>query len=202
VTKLWGYLIPTPPDNQTLAALQNVYISSGYGIRPVVEAILQHPAFYEGPELVKEPVVYTAGLLRALGRGIDTTAWAWLDSAAGQQLYYPPNVSGWDYNHWLDTCTLRGRWQIVNYASQTSSIDPWSSSGSYDPGEDAATAVSRAFGYWGSPTIGADAQQTIAAFAKVCLPSPMQDWQNSPYRAMRQNALRMLIATSPDFQTS
>jgi uncharacterized protein (DUF1800 family) len=202
VTKLWGYFIPTPPDNQTLAGLQNVYISSGYGIRPVVEAILQHPAFYDGPELVKEPVVYTAGLLRAVGRGIDTTAWAWLDASAGQQLYYPPNVSGWDYARWLDTCTLRGRWQIANYASQTSSIDPWASSGGYDPGEDAPTAVSRALGYWGNPTIGSDAQQTIAAFAQGCLPWPMQDWQNSPYRAMRQNALRMLIATSPDFQTS
>ena len=27
-------------------------------------------------------------------------------------------------------------------------------------------------------------------------------WQQSPYRAMRQNALRMLIATSPDMQVS
>ena len=27
-------------------------------------------------------------------------------------------------------------------------------------------------------------------------------WDLSPYRAMRQNALRMLIATSPDMQVS
>jgi hypothetical protein len=30
----------------------------------------------------------------------------------------------------------------------------------------------------------------------------MKTWQNSPYRAMRFNALRQLIATSPDYQTS
>ena len=30
----------------------------------------------------------------------------------------------------------------------------------------------------------------------------MADWQKGPYRAMRQNALRMLILTSSDFQTS
>ena len=31
---------------------------------------------------------------------------------------------------------------------------------------------------------------------------PRADWQQETYRALRQNALRMLIATSPDFQTS
>jgi hypothetical protein len=30
----------------------------------------------------------------------------------------------------------------------------------------------------------------------------LAEWQRSPYRAMRQNALRMLIATSPDLQVS
>jgi hypothetical protein len=30
----------------------------------------------------------------------------------------------------------------------------------------------------------------------------MADWEQSPYRAMRQNALRLLIATSPDMQVS
>jgi hypothetical protein len=30
----------------------------------------------------------------------------------------------------------------------------------------------------------------------------MANWQKGPYRAMRQNALRMLILTCSDFQTS
>ena len=47
-------------------------------MRPIVDAILRHPALYTGPRMVKPPVVYTAGLLRALGRGIDTDSWAWL----------------------------------------------------------------------------------------------------------------------------
>ena len=29
-----------------------------------------------------------------------------------------------------------------------------------------------------------------------------EEWQQRSYRALRQNALRMLIATSPDFHTS
>ena len=38
------------------------------------------PPLHTGPRMVKPPAVYTAGLLRALGRGVDTQAWAWLSS--------------------------------------------------------------------------------------------------------------------------
>ena len=69
---------------------------SGFAIRPVVEAILKHPQLYNGPRMVKPPVVYLAGMLRARRRGIDTEAWTWLSNQAGQQLFYPPNVAGWD----------------------------------------------------------------------------------------------------------
>ena len=124
VTKLWGYFIPTEPDEGTLASLQGLYISSGYSIRAVVEAILQHPDFYEGPELVTPPVVYNAGLLRAVGRYIDITAWTWLSAGAGQQLFYPPNVSGWEFSRWLDTSTAKARWEMASYVTQKTYPDP------------------------------------------------------------------------------
>jgi uncharacterized protein (DUF1800 family) len=76
-------------------------VSSGYEVRPVVEAILKHPALYTGPRMVKSPAVYTAGLLRATKRGIDGEEWTWLMSLAGQQLFYPPNVSGWNESRWV-----------------------------------------------------------------------------------------------------
>ena len=39
------------PSESTLASLQGLYASSGYSIAAVVEAILQHPDFLDGPEL-------------------------------------------------------------------------------------------------------------------------------------------------------
>ena len=202
VTKLWGYFIPTPPDTATLASLQGIYLSGGYDIRAVVEAILLHPDLFAGDEMVVEPVIYNAGLLRAVKRGIDTSAWAWLGSMAGQQLYHPPNVSGWDYTRWLDTTTVRARWQIANYVSGPTSVDPWPSdpSQAYDASEDGPTALVRALSYWGNPFIGSDTSAALSTFATSVLPATMADWQQSPYRAMRQNALRMLIASSPDMQ--
>ena len=76
----------------------------------MLEAILRHPALYTGPRMVKPPVVYIAGLLRGLNRGVDTSAWVWLSEGAGQRLFNPPNVAGWDDSRWLDTNAFRGRW--------------------------------------------------------------------------------------------
>ena len=84
VTKLWSYFIPTPPSAGTLKALIGIYKKRDYAIRPVLEAILMHPDFYRGPPMVKPPVVYLAGLLRSLGRGIDTESWVWLSGQIGQ----------------------------------------------------------------------------------------------------------------------
>lgn len=202
-TKLWSYFVPTPPSDATLASLQGLYLGSGRQIRPVVEAILQHPDFHEGPEMVIPPVVFNAGLLRALGRGIDTTAWAWLAQYTGQRLLMPPNVAGWDDTRWLDTSTMRGRWMTANYALGESTADPWPAGGStYDPTEDAATAVARAMSALGNPSVSAETQKVLADFAIASVSPTARSWERSPHRAMRQNALRMLITTSPDYQVS
>ncbi len=204
VTKLWGYFIPSPPDEATLASLQGVYVSSGYSIRAVVEAILQHPDFYEGPELVTPPVVYNAGLLRSIGRPIDTTAWAWLSSGAGQQLFYPPNVSGWDFTRWLDTSTAKARWEMASYVTAKTYPNPWPPEGEpeYSKTEEPSAALASALAYWANPLLSPESEQCIATFAETCLKEPLESWEQSPYHAMRQNALRMLIATSPDMQVS
>ncbi|MEA2479732.1 MAG: hypothetical protein QOJ07_1654, partial [Thermoleophilaceae bacterium] len=205
VTKLWSYFVPSPPDDATLAALQGVYLSSGYGIRPVVEAILMHPVFLGGEDMVIPPVVYNAGLLRARSRGIDTEVWGWLSQITGQQLLYPPNVAGWDDTHWLDTATMRGRWMMANYVAMPWAINPWPPAGTtldYDADESAQAAFDAAVAFWGSPVLSAETRTVIMDFASTCLPSPMASWQVKPYKAMRQNALRMLVASSPDMQVS
>ncbi|MEA2215718.1 MAG: hypothetical protein QOK19_1279 [Solirubrobacteraceae bacterium] len=205
VSKLWSYFVPTPPDEATLASLQGLYLGSGYSIGAVVEAILQHPTFLNGPELLTPPVVYNAGLLRAISRPVDTTAWAWLCSGAGQQLFYPPNVAGWDFTRWLDTSTAKARWEIASYVTAKTYPNPWPGKGEahYSETEEPGEAMASAMSYWAQPALSGETQQSIAAYAQSCLQAmTLAKWQRSPYRAMRQNALRMLIATSPDMQVS
>jgi uncharacterized protein (DUF1800 family) len=198
VTKLWSYFIPTPPSADTLKSLIGIYKKNRYAVRPVLEAILMHPDLYRGAPMVKPPAVYVAGMLRSLGRGIDTESWAWLCDQMGQQLFWPPNVSGWDDDRWLDTSTMKARWLGVTYALEGSNFDAWN--GEYDPEETVDEALNDALGAWGWPALRAEQQNELVAFSKRVESRIVAPWQRQPYLALRQNALRQLIAVSPDMQ--
>ncbi|WCB92636.1 hypothetical protein DSM104299_01333 [Baekduia alba] len=200
VTKLWSYFVPVPPDQPTQATLQAAYVNSGYQVAPVLELIFRHPTFLDGPAMVKPPVVANAGLLRGIGRFVDTDDWAYLSGETGQTLFYPPNVAGWDDERWMDTSTWRGRWHVTGVALQPTQV-PTGAPSSYSDVEDGATAVAAAIAAVGNPTLTAETATKVKAFADTALPGTMNATQKRTYRAMRQNALRLLIATSADAQT-
>jgi uncharacterized protein (DUF1800 family) len=195
VLKLWSYFVPSPPSAATQAALEAIYADSGRSIGQVVEAILMHPDVYLGAPLVKPPAVYNAGLLRASGQTITSEAWVWLGDMAGQMLFYPPNVSGWNDRAWLDTSSLYGRWYLANEVLRVAERTAANYSGSTETG---AQAVAAAVAHVGSPVLSAGTTATLQAFAD--LPAPVGETNAAGYRALRQNALRMLVATSPDYQ--
>jgi hypothetical protein len=72
----------------------------------------------------------------------------------------------------------------------------------YDENEDSATAVRSALKFWGDPPIADHTHQRLVAFADRCAGGANRPWKKKPYRVLRQNALRLLVATSPDYQTS
>ena len=197
VDKLWSYFVPTAPDGATRRSLEKLY-RRDLQIRPVVEAILRHPALYTGPRMVKPPVVYTAGLLRGCGRGIDTTSWAWISGMTGQRLFMPPNVAGWDDERWLDTATFRGRWFTANQAGQAFSVtDKQAGSISGDPQKLVAAAIA----FWGSPTIRPATRAALLEFARRAMGDANHAWKRKSYPVLVTNALRQLVAMSPDLQT-
>jgi uncharacterized protein (DUF1800 family) len=198
INKLWSYFIPVPPSAKDRKALERQYVQGGYAIRPIVEAILMHPRLYRGPSMVKAPVVYTAGLHRARRRGISGN-WAWLSEIAGQRLFSPPNVGGWDDAHWLDTSTFRGRWLAANALAMQDVID---TAAPYDDDETPTAAVKKALSFWANPVLGPRTRKCLMNFAQTVEQAVPDESQKSSFRAMRQNALRLLIATSPDLQTS
>ena len=147
---------PYAPDAATQASLEKLYVDSDWSIRAVLEAILRHPALHTGPPLVKPPVVFSAGLLRARSqRRRRRRRCCGGRDGAGQRLFYPPNVSGWNDNAWLDTSTLYSRWRLV-----------------YDVIEDDAAArtaptarprrppqaLDAALAYWGDPPLRDDSR--------------------------------------------
>src|SRR4051812_46819106 len=75
VTKLWSYFIPTPIGEADRKSLEATYVNNDFQVLPLVRAILMHPLLYQGPRMVKPPVVFAAGLLRALRRPVNRTEW-------------------------------------------------------------------------------------------------------------------------------
>lgn len=200
VAKLWSYFIPTPPPEGDRQRLEAYYVQMGHSVRPVVEAILLHPDLYEGPRMVKPPVVFCAGLLRAMGRSVDREWW-YLTRDAGQFLFHPPDVSGWDDSRWLDTQTIRARWNLARAGLSGSALNG-SREEAYDPGETAGQALASALAFWSNPTLTPETHSSLRSFAATCLPAIMTTSQQRSFRAYRQNALRQLITSSPDYQTA
>ncbi len=200
VNKLWSYFIPSQPSAATSAGLQAIYKKSNYSITPVVQAILMHPDFYQGEQMIKPPIVQHAGMLRALKKGIEISDWSYLGARAGQQLFYPPNVSGWDDSRWLDTSTFHGRWVGAQVLLDRDSLNPDDWEALKLP-SDPQALVKKALDYWGNPLTTKQTVDSLSGFASTSLGRADEDWKTQAYPVLTLNALRLLYANSPDNQT-
>jgi uncharacterized protein (DUF1800 family) len=199
VRKLWSYFIPSAPSPSTAKGLERLYLGHRRQVRPLLEAILMHPDLYDpAKRMVKPPVVQAAGMLRAVGRGIDTSAWSWICQSAGQLLFMPPNVSGWDDTRWLDTATFRGRWLMAQYICNPARLDPNNASAPADPAE----LVRQAVAFWANPAISDTVRGALERYAADVMATATKNWMKTQYPVLALNALRMLVATSPDYLTS
>jgi uncharacterized protein (DUF1800 family) len=201
VLKLWSYFIPTPPSARTQRALERLYVSSGHEIKPVVSAILMHPQLYTGPRMVKSPIVYTAGLMRRLGRRVDTISYVWLNDLAGQRLFAPPNVAGWDEARWFDTARFRGRWLTAREILEKSAIDP-NKKRHQKVAPTAKAIVKDALEHWHNPKLGPETMAALNDFAERAMALADEDWKRTTYPLLAANAARALIAASPEMQAA
>ena len=161
------------------------------------ELEVRHPHLYDPDRrMVKPPVVQAAGMLRAVGRGVDTTAWSWLCDQAGQMLFEPPNVSGWDDTRWLDTATFRARWQMAAHVCDDARLEDVQVSGK------PAELVRRASRFWAGAPLSRTTRNALERYAASAMRTADQEWKREAYPALTENALRMLIAVSPDYLTS
>ena len=200
VKKLWGYFVGAEVPKSTARALQGAYVRSGYEVRPLLEAILRHPLFYEGPRLVIPPVVWTAGLLRASRQTITTTSWAWIAQITGQVLFQPPNVSGWNYAQWLDTSRWAGRLEAVDVALQNHVLN--GKTYPYGLRENTKEAYQHAIDFWGGRPLSETARDNLLTLGRRIAAGQTQTWQQVSFRQLRQNAFRNLIPMTPDWMTA
>jgi hypothetical protein len=127
-----------------------------YAIRHVVEVILRSRHFTSAAayrQRIKGPVEFSAGLVRVLGvpRGdVNVLVLAVACERQGQELFYPPNVKGWDGGRsWLTSTTLleRGNWvSDILWGNATVGVRPfdppaWAKAQGLRPEQTAAALV-------------------------------------------------------------
>lgn len=191
VTKLWNEFIVGPPDAATLQKLVSAYTGGGLKLKPVLEIILSHPALFaslDEPNMVKPPIVFVVGAMRALGAAVtDATASDHLD-AMGQVPYFPPTVAGWEGGlSWLNTNTALARFSFVGQFVAKATVDDV-------VGETPAAAYDRAYAAVGQPWL---APATVTAIRDYATRAQSA---NSKLRKERQLMLRALMLAGPDAQ--
>jgi uncharacterized protein (DUF1800 family) len=117
ISRLWARLVSTtPPTATAMVRLERAY-GSQRSVAALLAAIAEEPAFHSpGSSLVKQPVEWTVGILRALSvRPRDLTEQQDRKLAAtlrgmGQVPFSPPSVGGWPAGGaWLTTAAALSR---------------------------------------------------------------------------------------------
>jgi uncharacterized protein (DUF1800 family) len=133
--KLWDFLAyPNPAGSLVDAVVADSDFANTMDIRRLARAILMRDEFYSDTAkrgLVRTPIEFFAALAYhtnllpdpatiTLPAGndrndaLDPFGVSWRGERTGQQMFQPPNVSGWRPNgYWLNTSALSGRASIV-----------------------------------------------------------------------------------------
>jgi uncharacterized protein (DUF1800 family) len=191
--RLWHEFIVTEPDDATLAALVAAYTAGGrLAIRPLVRRILLDPAIFESlaePNMIKPPVVYAVGVVRATGAPLADTWQTASLVTMGQEPYNPPNVAGWEGGlSWLSTNAAQARF---DFAVRCLHLVP----APVDvPAETPADALARAIAAVGGPWLAPASREHLLAIATAAPTT------TTAQRLGRQHALRALVLGGPDGQ--
>jgi uncharacterized protein (DUF1800 family) len=129
--KLWvSFATDTPPPAGVMTAMRDALLAGDFDVRPWVTAMLTHPDFYTDAVkrgLVRTPVEFVVALLAATGKRSREADMTWLMEAMGQQLLYPPNVSGWRPNgYWVNASAMEGRARTAQQMNWAAARNYWS----------------------------------------------------------------------------
>jgi uncharacterized protein (DUF1800 family) len=202
VRKLWSFFVDEPLDRTTRLRLQRIYVGSGHRLKPVLGAILDHPALYAhlgAPTMVKAPAVAIAGMLRATRLGVETDDWTWVTSGMGQRLFGPPSVAGWEWGPaWMSSNGMRMRFVAANVALSQPGLKV--QDGDTPVGLKPEQQLARAMEALGQPWVSPRGRKGLLALARGYDAMAGQQWQRQVAADMTQRAMRHLLLSAPDAQ--
>lgn len=109
--QLWRYFISETPDPQQIDAMVTRWRAADWDLPTLYRALLETPAFWEPSThgtLIKSPIELFVGFNRTFGTAPnylgEIADWS---EQAGQALFFPPNVAGWQEGpNWINDSSL------------------------------------------------------------------------------------------------
>ena len=194
VSKLWSFFAAPNPAPAVVDALAAVFLANNLELKPVLRAMFLMTEFYSPAVktgLVRTPVEYFTAVMRSTGMPAAEIHPEWWLDDMGQQLYSPPNVSGWRPN---------GYWISAAAAAAKAGFADWLTWKLKDKGFLADSASK----------IPVDAVAAAVAAFNVTQPSPrllevLNGWVTGQRAAAGQSwaepkYLPLLVLLSPDIQ--
>jgi uncharacterized protein (DUF1800 family) len=200
--KLYRFLVSEGPRPKAdlIRPLADELRASNYDLAQLVGVILRSRHFNHKSvrrQRIKSPVEYSAGLVRTLEvprAEVRLLALALACDRQGQELFYPPNVKGWDgAKTWLNSTTLleRGNWaNDVIWGNADFGLNP------YDPlawAKHQGVALDKA----GAALIDLLLQSDLSDESRVAVP----DTARSGTAEALRKAIQMLVHC-PEYQMS
>lgn len=116
VEELWREFVSPQPDAREVGRLAASF-RKDWQIASLMKQLLREPAVldpHEAGTLVKSPVEFVAGAVRAFDLPLSPLSAALAADSMGQTLFFPPNVKGWPGGDaWITSDTLLARRQFV-----------------------------------------------------------------------------------------
>ena len=118
--KLWEYFAYPEPEPEIVEALSEQFRKENGEFRPILKTIFLSRAFYSHQSFrtqIKSPIQFFVGAIRALEADLprNQRATARALRALGQELFDPPNVSGWlGGTAWISTGSLMQRYRLAD----------------------------------------------------------------------------------------
>ncbi len=117
IYKFFVYSNPAGTDEAVIDAMAQLFIANQFDIKPVVSTLLKSAHFFDNGNLgcqIKTPAEFIIGIARQLGY---TSNMAGNMMTMLQELFNPPNVSGWPgWHDWITTNTYPVRSTVVTAA--------------------------------------------------------------------------------------
>ena len=115
--RLWSFFAFPNPDAALLTELTDAFIAGGMNVKALLRVIFLRPEFRwqtTRHALVRSPIEWQVAAMRSVGRTSQQLNPQWWMEPLGQELYRPPNVSGWRQNGaWISSTA---QWAKASFA--------------------------------------------------------------------------------------